>query len=52
MYEVEEDQKVKLASLEFLDYVMQWRHQIVMDIALNKKVESKVFEENNFKKYS
>jgi len=24
MYEVKEDQKVKLASLEFLDYAMQW----------------------------
>jgi len=24
VYEVQEDQKVRLASLEFLDYVMQW----------------------------
>ena len=24
VYEVQEDQKVKLASLEFLDYAMQW----------------------------
>jgi len=37
VYEVEEDQKVKLASLEFLDYAMQWWHQIVMDIGLNKR---------------
>jgi len=37
VYEVEEDQKVKLASLEFLDYAMQWWHQIVMDIDLNKR---------------
>jgi len=37
VYEVEEDQKVKLASLEFEDYVMQWWHQIVMDIRLNKR---------------
>jgi len=36
VYEVEKDQKVKLASLEFLDYAMQWWHQSVMDIGLNK----------------
>jgi len=36
VYEVEEDQRVKLASVEFLDYAMQWWHQIVMDIGLNK----------------
>ena len=24
VYEVQKDQKVKLASLEFLDYAMQW----------------------------
>jgi len=35
-YEVQEDQKVKLASLEFLDYAMQWWHQTVMDIGWNK----------------
>ena len=37
VYEVQEDQKVKLASLEFLDYAMQWWHQIVMYIGLNKR---------------
>ena len=37
VYEVQEDQKVKLASLEFLDYVMQWWYQTVMDIGLNKR---------------
>jgi len=37
VYEVEQDQKVKLASLEFVDYAMQWRHQVMMDIGLNKR---------------
>ena len=37
MYEVQDDQKVRLASLKFLDYVMQWWHKVVMDIGLNKK---------------
>ena len=37
VYEVEKDQNVKLASVEFLDYVMQWWHQTVMDIGLNKR---------------
>ena len=37
MHEVQDDQKVKLASLEFLDYAMQWWHKIVMDICLNKR---------------
>jgi len=37
VYEVEEDQKVKLASLEFEDYAMQWWHQNVMDIGINKR---------------
>ena len=37
VYEVQEDQKVKLASLEFLDYDMQWWHQVVMEIGLNKR---------------
>jgi len=37
VYEVQEDQKVKLASLEFLEYDMQWWHQTVMDIVLNKR---------------
>jgi len=37
VYEVEYDQKVKLASLEILDYAMQWWHQIVMDIGLNQR---------------
>jgi len=37
VYKVQEDQKVKLASLEFLDYAMQWWHQTVMDIGLKKR---------------
>ena len=37
VYEVQEDQKVKLASLKFLDYTMQWWYQTVMDIGLNKR---------------
>jgi len=37
VHEVQEDQKVKLASLEFLDYAMQWWHKTVMDIRLNKR---------------
>jgi len=37
VYEVKEDQKVKLTSLEFLDYAMQWWPQTVMDIGLNKR---------------
>jgi len=37
VHEVQDDQKIKLASLEFLDYAMQWWHKIVMDIGLNKR---------------
>ena len=37
VYEVQEDQKVKLASLEFLDYAMQWWHQTVMDTGLKNR---------------
>ena len=37
VHEVQDDQKVKLASLEFLDYTMQWWHKLVMDIGLNKR---------------
>ena len=37
MHEIQDDQKVKLASLEFLDYAMQWWHKLVMDIGLNKR---------------
>jgi len=37
VYEVEEEQKVKLASIEFLAYAMQWWHQTIMDIGLNKR---------------
>ena len=37
MNEVQDDQKVQLASLEFLDYAMQWWHKIIMDIGLNKR---------------
>ena len=36
-YGAHEDQKVKIASLEFLDYAMRWWHSIVMDIGYNKK---------------
>jgi len=35
VHEVQDDQKVKLVSLEFLDYAMQWWHKTVMDIGLN-----------------
>ena len=34
VHEVQNDQKVRLASLEFMDYAMQWWH---MDIGLNKR---------------
>ena len=37
VHEVQEDQMVKLASLEFLDYAMQWWHKTVMNIGLNKR---------------
>ena len=37
VHDVQEDQKVKLASLEFLVYAMQWWHKTVMDIKLNKR---------------
>jgi len=37
VHEVQDDQKVKLATLEFLDYGMQWWHKLVMDIGLNKR---------------
>ena len=32
-----DEQRVRLASLEFLDYVMQWWHKTLMDIGLNKR---------------
>jgi len=35
--EVQEDQKVRLASLEFLNYAMQWWDKVVMDIGLNNR---------------
>jgi len=38
VYEVQKDLKIKLASLEFVDCVMQWWHQTVMDIGLNKRL--------------
>ncbi|XP_068486692.1 uncharacterized protein [Phaseolus vulgaris] len=38
VYEVKEDQKIELASLEFEDYVMRWWHQLVMEIGLNKRL--------------
>ena len=34
VHEVQNNQKVRLASLEFMDYAMQWWH---MDIGLNKR---------------
>jgi len=37
IYDVDEDQCIKLSSLEFEDYVMQWWHQLVKDIRLNKR---------------
>jgi len=37
VHEVQDDQKVKLSSLEFLDYAMQWWHKTLMDIGLNKR---------------
>jgi len=37
VYEIQEDQKVRLACLEFLDYAIQWWHKVVMDIGLNKR---------------
>jgi len=37
VYKVTEDQKVRLASLVFLDYANQWWQQTVMDIGLNKR---------------
>ena len=37
MYKVTEDQKVRLASLVFLDYANQWWQRTIMDIGLNKR---------------
>ena len=37
VHEVLDDQRVRLASLEFLDYAMQWWHKTLMDIGLNKR---------------
>ena len=37
MYKVTEDQKVRLASLVSLDYVIQWGQQTLMDIKLKKR---------------
>ncbi|XP_068486659.1 uncharacterized protein [Phaseolus vulgaris] len=36
-YEVEEDQKVKIAALEFVDYAMKWWHSLVTDVCYNKR---------------
>jgi len=36
-HEVLEDQRFRLASLEFMDYAMQWWHKTLMDIGLNKR---------------
>jgi len=35
-YGVHEDQKVKIASLEFLNYDMKWWHRLVMDIGYTR----------------
>ena len=35
--EVDEDQKVKIAFLEFVDYAMKWWHGIATDICYNKR---------------
>jgi len=37
VHEVQNDQKVRLVSLEFMNYVMQWWHKTLMDIGLNKR---------------
>ena len=37
MYKVTEDQKVRLVSLVFLEYAIQWWQQTVLDIGLNKR---------------
>jgi len=37
VHEVQNDQRVRLPSLEFLDYAMQWWHKTLMDIGLNKR---------------
>jgi len=37
VHEVLEAQRVRLASLEFLDYAMQWWHKTLVDIGLNKR---------------
>jgi len=37
VHKVQDDQKVQLTSLEFLDYAMQGWHKLVMDIGLNKR---------------
>jgi len=47
VHEVLEDQRVRLASLEFPDYAMQWWHKTLMDIRLNKRPP--VFSWNDLK---
>jgi len=37
VHEIQNDQRVRLASLEFLDYAMQWLHKTLMGIGLNKR---------------
>jgi len=37
VHEVLEEQRVRLDSLEFMDYAMQWWHKTLMDIGLNKR---------------
>ena len=41
-YGVYEDQKVKISSLEFLDFAKKWWHSIVMDIGLSSAFLSQV----------
>ena len=37
VHEVNDDQKEKIASLEFIDYAMKWWHNIVKDIIYSKR---------------
>jgi len=37
VYKVTEDEKVRLASLVFLDYAKHWWHHLVLDIGINKR---------------
>ena len=37
VYKVKEDQRVHLATIEFLDYALQWWHKTLMDIGLRRR---------------